>query len=41
MWGITEPGIRDMLIGSVKQAIRLQNEANSRNTERGEAVGRR
>ncbi|GGZ23921.1 hypothetical protein GCM10010387_16480 [Streptomyces inusitatus] len=42
-WGITEPGIRDMLIASVRQAIRLQNEANSRrtNNEQGEAVARR
>lgn len=39
MWAITEPGIRAMLIGSVQQAIRLQNEAGSR-CGQGEAVGR-
>jgi hypothetical protein len=41
MWGITEPGIRDMLIGNVRQAIRLQNELNSRNADRGGAAVRR
>lgn len=40
MWGITEPGIRSMLIGSVRQAIRLQKEADVRRAE-GEAIGRR
>ncbi|MEU1815219.1 helix-turn-helix transcriptional regulator [Streptomyces roseifaciens] len=40
MWGITEPGIRSMLISSAEQAIRLQNEADSRNNG-GEALGRR
>lgn len=38
MWAITEPGIRAMLIGSVQQAIRLQNEADSR-CGQGEALG--
>ncbi|MFD8774562.1 XRE family transcriptional regulator [Streptomyces sp. NPDC059916] len=28
-WGITDPGIRSMLIGSIEQAIRLQAEAAS------------
>lgn len=41
MWGITEPGIRSMLISSVQQAIRLQNEADGRRTEGGESAGRR
>lgn len=43
MWGVKEPGIRSMLISSVRQAIRLQNEVNSRrdHDSRGEAAGRR
>lgn len=41
MWGIDEPGIRDMLIGAVRQAIRLQNEANVRRVEAGGAAVRR
>ncbi|MFF4388507.1 helix-turn-helix domain-containing protein [Streptomyces sp. NPDC001552] len=41
MWGITEPNIRGMLVGNIEQAIRLQNEADGRREERGEAVGRR
>lgn len=39
-WGITDPGIRDMLIGSAHNAIRLQAEADRR-VESGEALGRR
>ncbi|MFJ7592458.1 XRE family transcriptional regulator [Streptomyces sp. NPDC097617] len=39
MWGITEPGIRSMLVSSVTQAIRLQNEFDVRNGAEGEAVG--
>ncbi|MEU6929038.1 XRE family transcriptional regulator [Streptomyces sp. NPDC046374] len=38
MWGITEPGIRSMLVGSVTQAIRLQNEVDGRRAAEGEAV---
>ncbi|WP_433856748.1 helix-turn-helix domain-containing protein [Streptomyces kronopolitis] len=38
-WGITDPGIRSMLIGSIEQAIRLQDEADSRRP-RGRATAR-
>lgn len=39
MWGLTE-SIRDMFLGSAQQAIRLQNQANARSAEQGEALGR-
>ncbi|WP_019548514.1 helix-turn-helix domain-containing protein [Streptomyces sulphureus] len=38
-WGITNPGIRSMLLASIEQAIRLQ-EASSRKVERGETATR-
>ncbi|MFJ5890398.1 helix-turn-helix domain-containing protein [Streptomyces californicus] len=40
MWGLTEQ-IREMFLGSARQAIRLQAQANAgRSAERGEALGR-
>ncbi|MEU2487133.1 helix-turn-helix transcriptional regulator [Streptomyces sp. NPDC012617] len=41
MWGVTEPGIRSMLISSVQQAINLQREADQRRLGQGEAGRRR
>lgn len=41
MWGITEPGIRSMLISSAEHAIRLQEDADARRAAEGEAVGRK
>lgn len=35
MWGIQEPGIRSMLIASVRQAMQLQAEADSPSSARG------
>lgn len=40
-WGITDPAIRSMLVSTVRNAIRLQNELNGRRGERGEVSGRR
>jgi hypothetical protein len=42
MWGLTEPGIREMFLGSAQHAIRLQNQADARraDAERGGALGR-
>ncbi|MFE0766137.1 helix-turn-helix domain-containing protein [Streptomyces smyrnaeus] len=35
-WGITDPGIRSMLLGSIEQAIRLQKASSREAGDRGE-----
>ncbi|WP_124273543.1 helix-turn-helix transcriptional regulator [Streptomyces sp. ADI96-15] len=35
-WGITEPGIRSMLLGSIEHAIRLQEASSRQARDRGE-----
>ena len=41
MWGISDPGIRGMLVSSVQQAILLQRQADSRSDAGEESAGRR
>lgn len=41
MWGLVEPGIREMFVGSAQQAIRLQHAADTRSREQGTAPRKR